>query len=162
MLLPSNRLRSRSSLLLVLVTGLCVAQIPSLNITPEVQRVGSRLRCMCGVCRNTMGDCPMLGCHSAVPGREKIAKLQAAGLSDDAIVAEFVKEQGKAVLAVPPAEGFSLLSWLLPPVFLLFGMGAVYLWIQRNRKLALPVEVPAETLDKFKQQADEELSKFDQ
>jgi cytochrome c-type biogenesis protein CcmH len=147
---------------LALVTGLCVAQIPSLNITPDVQRVGSRLRCMCGVCRNTMGDCPMLGCHSANPGREKIAKLQAAGMKDDAIVAEFVKEQGRTVLAVPPTEGFSLLSWLLPPVFLIGGMAAIYIWIQRNRKVALPVEVPSEAMDKFKKQADEELAKFDQ
>jgi cytochrome c-type biogenesis protein CcmH len=161
-LLPNSRLLSKSSLMLVLVTGLCVAQIPSLNLTEDVKRVGAKLRCMCGVCRNTMGDCPMLGCHSAVPGREKIAKMQAEGASDDMIVASFVKEQGKVVLAVPPAEGFSLLSWLVPPLFLVGGMVMIYAWVQRNRRVPAPAQVPSEALDRFRKQADEELSKFDQ
>jgi cytochrome c-type biogenesis protein CcmH len=160
--LPNNPFRLKSSLLILFVASLCVAQIPSLNLTEPVKRVGSRLRCMCGVCRNTMADCPMLGCHSAVPAREKIAKMQGEGKDDDFIVASFVKDQGKQVLSVPPTEGFSLLSWLLPPVFLLGGLGAIYFWIQRNRRVALPVDVPAEALDKFRKQADEELAKFDQ
>ena len=162
MLLPNSLNRWKSSLLLALAAGLCLAQIPSMNLTPEVKRVGAKVRCMCGVCRNSMGDCPMLGCHSAVPGREKIAKMQLEGVADEAIVASFVKEHGKQVLVDTPAEGFSLLSWLVPPAFLLAGMGMIYFWIQRNRRPAMIAgEVPAEALEKFQKQADEELSKFD-
>jgi cytochrome c-type biogenesis protein CcmH/NrfF len=160
-LLPNNRNRWKSSLLLALATGLCIAQIPSMNLTEDVKRVGAKVRCMCGVCRNSMGDCPMLGCHSAVPGREKIAKMQAEGASDDTIVASFVKEHGKQVLVDTPMEGFSALSWLVPPVFLALGLGMVYFWIRRNRQPAMAAGVPAVALDKFQQQADEELSKFD-
>lgn len=161
MLLPNSLSRWKSSLLLVLVTGLCVAQIPSLNLTEDVKRVGAKIRCMCGICRNSMGDCPMLGCHSAVPGREKIAKMQAAGASDDMIVASFVKEQGKQVLVDTPMEGFSALSWLVPPLFLAVGMSMVFFWIRRNRKPAMAGTVPLEAMEKFQKQADEELSKFD-
>ena len=161
-MLRNSPLRSKTSLLLLLATGLCVAQIPSLNLTEDVRRVGAKLRCMCGICRNSMGDCPMLGCHSAVPGREKIAKMQAAGSTDDAIVASFVKEQGKVVLAVPPTEGFSLLSWALPPAVLLVGIAMIYFWIQRNRKVPAPAGIPAAAMDRFQKEADEELSKFDQ
>lgn len=162
MLLRSLR-RWKSSLLLALVTGLCLAQIPSLNLTPEVRRVGSKLRCLCGVCRNSMGDCPMLGCHSAVPGREKIAKLQAAGKGDQEIVDSFVKEQGLQVLVTPPAEGFSLLSWIGPPAVLLGGLGGIWFWMRRNKRpqTATAAETPAVDMERFRAQAGEELEKLD-
>jgi len=160
-LLPNSLNRFRSSLLIALVAGLCVAQIPSLNLTEDVRRVGSKIRCTCGVCRNSMGDCPMLGCHSAVPGRAKIAKLQAEGKSDDAIVAVFVKENGRGILVEAPAEGIGVALWLLVPLALALGLGSVYWWIQRNRRPAIAGEVPAEVLDRFQKQADEELTKLD-
>lgn len=148
---------------MALVTGLCLAQIPSLNLTPEVRRVGSKLRCLCGVCRNSVGDCPMLGCHSAVPGREKIAKMQAEGKTDDQIIDSFVKEQGVQVLVTPPATGFSLLSWMGPPVVLLGGLGSIYYWIRRNRQpgVVAPVAASDADLERFRAQAGEELEKLD-
>ncbi len=32
---------------------------PESFLTPDVVRVGSRLACRCGTCRNTVGDCAM-------------------------------------------------------------------------------------------------------
>jgi hypothetical protein len=42
---------------------------PESYLTPDVLRVGSRLACRCGTCRNTVGDCPMLHCSYCSPIR---------------------------------------------------------------------------------------------
>ena len=92
--------------------------------TPGVRRVGDRLACKCGTCNNTVGNCPMLECHYSHPARQRISKMLDQGMSDDAIVAVFVKEQGLSALAAPPAEGFNLLGWLMPFIALAGGLGS--------------------------------------
>src|SRR5581483_12078834 len=83
-------------------------------MSPEVRRCGMRLACLCGSCKNTVGDCAMLECHYCAPMRKRIAAMQAAGQSDDAIVNAIVAENGKQALAVPPTQGFALFAWATP------------------------------------------------
>ena len=56
----------------------------------------------------------MLGCHYCSPARERIASMQKRAISDETIIDTFVKEIGMVALAVPPAEGFNLLAWVMP------------------------------------------------
>ncbi|MBL8233003.1 MAG: cytochrome c-type biogenesis protein CcmH [Bryobacterales bacterium] len=155
-------LRFRSKLLLILTTGLCLAQSSTEFLTPAVRRVGDNLACLCGACKNTVATCQMLGCHYSSPAREKIAKMQAAGMSDQAIIDDFVKKEGLKALAVPPAEGFSLLGWVMPFVAIGIGLAAIYLFIKRFHKPA-PVIAPVDSavLDKYHEQIEKDLAKLD-
>src|SRR5262245_12125150 len=106
--------RWRISVFILGVTALCVAQSPVQLVTGEIRRVGDRLGCLCGSCKNTVATCQMLECHYSLPARQKIAQLLGSGMTDDSIVASFVKERGVQALAVPPVQGFSSLAWVMP------------------------------------------------
>jgi len=156
------RLHPRYSLKLVLaffgVIAALMAQDPSSYLTASVLRVGAKLACRCGGCRNTIGTCPMLRCDSADPMRRRIAEMQRRGMSDDAIIAAIVREQGAVALASPPATGFGLLTWVMPGVALLTGF-FVYSWfVRRNRRppAALTSEDRA-LIDRYRTQIDREL-----
>jgi cytochrome c-type biogenesis protein CcmH/NrfF len=135
------------------------AQDPTSYLTPDVLRVGSRLGCRCAGCRNTVGDCPMLHCSSSDPKRHRIYEMKKQGMSDDAIVNTFVKEEGIVALATPPTQGIGpIITWVGPGIALLLGF-AVYSWyVRRNRKQPeqlMPVDQAV--LDRFRAQIDREL-----
>ncbi len=142
----------------VLSLSFVVAQDPTTLMTPEVARVGSRLACRCGGCRNTVGDCPMIKCHSADPMRRRIHDMQAVGITDDAIVQTIVQEEGIVALASPPGTGWGLLTWVMPGIVLLLGFFAYTQWVRRNK--AVPVAVSAKDnalLERFQDQIDQEM-----
>ncbi len=135
-----------------------IAQDPTSYLTPDVTRVGSKLACRCGGCRNTVANCPMLHCSSADPMRRRIHDMKARGLSDTDVVNTIVREEGVVALAAPPAEGFGLITWVVPPIVLLLGF-FVYSWyVRRNRQepqLLSPGD--AAIIDRFRTQIEREL-----
>jgi cytochrome c-type biogenesis protein CcmH len=153
----------RNSLAALMMAGLCLAQTGDL-VPPEVRRVGDRLACLCGSCKNTVATCQMLGCHYTSPARQRISELAKQGMSDDEIVADFVKREGKRALAAPPAEGFNLTAWLAPPAAALAGIGFIAWFIRRNRKSAAAAEPELDEagMEKYRQAAERELSGFDE
>jgi cytochrome c-type biogenesis protein CcmH len=157
-------LARRNLFLLPLLTALSLAQVSSDGMTENIRRVGWRLACLCGACKNSVADCPMLACHYAKPARDQIRDMQAKGMSDDAIVAEFVKREGKRALVVPPSEGFFNLAWWMPPIMVGAGLLLVLAYIRRMRQPAnaapLP-EVPAEVLDRYRDTIEKDLAKLD-
>ncbi len=139
-----------------------LAQTSSELISPDVRRVGSRLACLCGSCKNTVGDCPMLQCHYSSPAREKIAKLQNMGASDDNIVGEFVRDTGRQALSSPPTEGFHLLAWLTPFAAILMGLGGVFIYMRRVRPNQKPVaEIDPAVLDHYRDRIEKDMAKLD-
>src|SRR5580692_10887554 len=95
--------RLRTSLLaLTLVTAGCYAQSAEELESPAVNRVADRLNCPCG-CKTNMA-CRMdpYPCRTCWDNKKKILKMQAAGMSDQAILDQFAKEMGKDVVAVQP------------------------------------------------------------
>jgi hypothetical protein len=141
------------------ITAVYAQTIPESFLTPDVIRVGSRLSCGCGTCRNTVGDCPMLHCSYCSPKRQRIYEMKQRGMSDDTIVNTFVREDGIATLASPPAQGFGpIVTWLGPGVALLLGFGVYSWYVRRNRKEPATL-MPADqaVLDRFHAQIDREL-----
>lgn len=158
-----RRLLNRSSLKLVCIFAATIAALIAQDAvsyqTPDVLRVGARLACRCGGCRNTVGDCPMLHCHSADPKRQRIFDMQQKGMSDDAIVSQIVQEEGIVALAAPPSQGaWPIITWAGPGVALLIGFFIYSWWVRRNKQAPAALnDVEKAMLDRYQSQIDEEL-----
>ena len=150
----------RSSFALLLISGFCLAQTGDM-VPPEVRRVGDRLACLCKSCNNTVATCQMVGCHYTAPARARISELVREGKSDDAIVADFVKVEGKKALAAPEASGFGLTAWLAPPFMALAGVGIIFWFVRRSRKKAVAV-LSEGTVEKYQQAAERDFSRFEE
>jgi cytochrome c-type biogenesis protein CcmH len=155
--------RWKNSLLILLVAVIALAQTDSAVavLTPAVKRVGARLACLCGSCKNSVADCAMLHCHYSGPAREKIAKMLAQGMTDDQIVDSFVKEQGLRALVVPPAEGFNIMAWVMPFAMIAIGLWAIWLFIRRFRKPATVPDLDPAVLDRYRDRIEKDLSKLE-
>ncbi len=134
-------------------------QDPTTLLTPGVARVGEKLACRCGTCRNTVATCPMIRCHYTEPMRARIKAAQEQGQSDANILNAIVKEAGVVALAAPPGEGWGLLTWLMPGAALFGGFLVYSWWVRRNsQQEAVPVnDVDRAVLDRFRDQIDSEL-----
>jgi len=88
-------------------------------------RVCKELMCLCG-CNQTVKACPMIGCESAVPSRNKVKALISQGKNHDEILAVFVKEKGQVILSKPKEEGFNLIGYILPFVAIIVVGGLVF------------------------------------
>ncbi|MEP7361910.1 MAG: cytochrome c-type biogenesis protein CcmH [Acidobacteriota bacterium] len=150
-------------LLLLLVTGyLCIAQVSSDFLPPDVRRVGMKLACLCGACNNSVGDCPMIGCHYSNPARERIAEMQKTSSSDETIVDAFVKERGLQAMIVPPNLGFNRLMWWMPVAAVMLGLIAIYAWVTRMRKpVADAPPIDPAVLEKYRDSIDRDLAKLE-
>ena len=72
----------------------------------------------------------------AMQMRAEIRQMLAAGKSEREILDHFVTQHGEKILAMPDAQGFNLLAYLLPVGFLFFGGGFLFLALRRWRKQA--------------------------
>ena len=151
----------RSSFALLLISGFCLAQTGDM-VPPEVRRVGDRLACLCGSCNNTVATCQMVGCHYTAPARVRLSAMHKEGKSDEEIVADFVKREGKKALPMPPAEGFGWTAWLATPVMALAGVGFVVWYLRRSRKAAVKPVLDEGNVEKYQQAAERDLSRFDE
>ena len=135
------------------------AQDATSYLTPDVTRVGSRLACRCGGCRNTVGNCPMLHCSSADPLRHRIYEMKKRGMSDDGIVDTIVREEGVVALSSPPAGSIGgLITWFMPALILLVGFFIYSSYVRRNRQKPEPLSpVDQAMIDRFRNQIDREL-----
>ena len=139
----------------LLVSGAAQAQMASRNQKVDVLRVGSRLACQCGGCSDTVATCSMYGCwsHSA---KEKIAKMQAAGISDSAIIDDFIKAYGKGIYRGAP----NTFGWLVPYLILALGTVVVIAFVRRARRRK-PSLVMDPRLSQYNEQIEKELQNLD-
>jgi len=155
--------RLKTLALLALLATLSIAQNPMDFISPEIKRVGMKLACLCGSCRNAVGDCTMIACGYAFPARQKIKRYQTMGASDQNVVGRFVKEQGLKALVEPQSTGFGLVGWLMPGFAMLLGTIALVVYVKRFRApLPAPASnVPPDQLAKYETTAARELDRMD-
>src|SRR5271157_5527209 len=125
--------RLKSSLLILALAALCLAQSTTPLANARVRRLGDQLMCLCG-CGATVTSCNMLGCSHAKPAREKLLAMVNAGMSDSDILDSFVKDYGLQILAKPPAQGFNLLGYVVPFVGIALGLAFVWWVMKRFRK----------------------------
>ncbi len=156
--------RLRSSLSLVFLTALLMAQSVNPLSNERVRRIGDQLLCMCG-CGSSITGCNMLHCHFSEPARDKILALVNAGSTDQQILDAFVKEYGVQILLKPPAEGFNLVGWLMPFAGVLIGLLIVWYVIRRLRRptpvAAGPARADDAVLARYQDRIDKDLEKLD-
>ena len=78
------------------LAGLALAQTASEKPNADVRRVGMRLACQCG-CKDSVATCSMLECGFSKPAKERIARMQAVGMSDQQIIDAFVRDYGPGI-----------------------------------------------------------------
>ena len=138
-----------------------LAQTAAEKPSNDVRRVGQRLQCQCG-CKDSVATCSMLECSFSKPAKERIARMQAAGFSDDQIVQAFVRDNGPGIYLAPP----SAFGWIVPYLSILAGLLIIWTFLTKYRKpKPLPelgsVEIDDPALEPYKEQIEEDLKKLD-
>ena len=154
--------RLRNSFLLVsLFVGSSFAQSAEQLESPAVNRVAEKLLCPCGCKMNMACRMEPYPCQTCWANKKKILKLQAAGLSDQAILDQFAQEQGKEIVANPPGIMGSLSMYTAAIIGLIL---VVWLIRRYSRKGALaaagaPMDDPE--LARYHDQIEKEVEKLD-
>lgn len=94
----------------------------------QTLEIAEQLRC--AVCQNQ--SVAESQAELAQDMRAIIREQLQAGADEDQIVDYFVARYGDYVLMQPPARGAGLVLWLIPPVLLLAGCVATWLWWRRR------------------------------
>lgn len=119
----------KTSLLIVLMIAAAAAQTATETESPEVNRVARKLKCNCG-CNQDMACLMPPGCPVCKTNKTKIFKMQQSGMTDQQILDQYVKENGKDVLVVPAGVG----GTAGPYIALVIGLGLVLFTIRRYMK----------------------------
>ncbi len=85
---------------------------------------------MCVSCHEPLA---LVNSPQAISERQYLDGLLAKGLDMAQVKAGMVAQYGPAVLARPPARGFDLSIYVLPPAFLLFGLAVLGFTLPRWR-----------------------------
>lgn len=150
-----------AAFILLAATSVVFAQSP--NPTPsddEVNAVAKDL--FCPVCESTPLDvCPTQACAQ---WRELIRLKLSEGWTEAQIKQYFVDQYGARVLSAPPMQGFSLLIYIIPPIFLAAGIFIVFRAFRSIRKPAVSATVEpvsATQQDDYLRRIEEELKQRD-
>ena len=142
---------------LLIAAPLSFADTAAEKPSVDTRRVGAHIGCQCG-CKDTVATCAMLECSFSKPAKEKIAKLQAAGWTDKAIIDQFVTEFGSAVYRGDP----SAYGWLVPYLLIAPGLALIWWFVRRYRKpRPIPEIEPApddSELAKYRDQIEKDLA----
>lgn len=128
----------------VLIRGLTMAGVllsvaapGALAGAPKVSLTGIESQFMCTSCHEPL---PLAQSPQAQSEKQFLASLVNQGLTARQIRAQMVANYGVAVLGQPPAHGFNLTVYILPPALLLLGLaGLLYTlpkWRARSRRAA--------------------------
>ena len=150
----------RAALALAALSGLiCLAQTASEKPSTDARRVGMRLQCQCG-CKDSVATCSMLDCSFSKPAKERIAQMQAVGMSDDQIVQAFIRDYGAGIYLAPP----NAFGWIVPYAAAGFGLVVIWLFLRKYRKPvagAGAMEIDDPDLAKYKDQIEQDLAKLE-
>jgi cytochrome c-type biogenesis protein CcmH/NrfF len=114
----------KSSLLLAIMMVAALGQTASEMDSPQINRIAAKLKCSCG-CNQNMACVMPPGCPVCKTNKAKMVKLQKSGMSDQQILDQYVAENGKDILVIPPgiagvlgpyvalSLGFLLVLWTI-------------------------------------------------
>ena len=154
-----HQLRS-SLLVLTLAVAPIFAQSAEQLESPAVNRVANKMLCPCGCKMNMACRMDPYPCQTCWSNKKKILNMQAAGMSDAAILAQFQQDMGKDVVAVQPGVLGSLSFYTAAVLGLI-----LVLWVIRrySRKPAASGagSLDEAVLDRYHEQIEKEVEKLD-
>ena len=121
------RLLNTTFLGCLLLGSLTWAQVPSQK--EMVDKMVDHLMCTCG-CPHLIGQCGD-ECGVAPQLIHEISDLVSQGKTEEEVYSAFEAKYGLVVLAVPKAEGFNMLLWILPFLGMLVGTVVVFVVFSR-------------------------------
>lgn len=121
-----------SLLLVVLTTGIALAQDTNPNPPSDDQVNAIAKQLYCPVCENVPLD--VCGTQACAQWRELIREKLAMGWSEAEIKQYFVTQYGDRVLASPPARGLNWLVYIIPPLAIIAGIYILYRAFQSWRR----------------------------
>lgn len=149
-----------------------LAPVGAQRVSDHAKQIGTKLRCMCGACSMTAGECSHPGgefsgpCQAwALPALQQIDGLLTQGKTEQQVMDAFVAQYGPTVYAEPPKSGFSLVAWVMPTGYLVLGTLLVIFvisrWLKKNtsevRANATPANaVSPELLERARKLAEQE------
>lgn len=153
--------RLRISIAAVILAVAALAQTAAEKPTMDVRRVGARLQCQCG-CKDSVATCSMLECSFSKPAKERIAKMQSVGMTDEQIIQAFIRDYGAGIYLAPP----NAFGWIVPYASVGIGLVIVWLFIRKYRKPRPvaeigPVEIDDPALEKYKDQIEKDLANLE-
>jgi len=154
-----RRLRN-SLILLVFAAAAAFAQSAEEMESPACNRVAEKLLCPCG-CKTNMA-CRMdpYPCRTCWDNKKKILKMQAAGMSDQAILDQFAREMGKDVVAVQPGVIGSLSFYTAAALGLILVVFVIRKYSRKGPAVAgAPLDDPE--LSRYHDQIEKEVEKLD-
>ena len=158
--MPRKMHRFKSSLLVLSVAVVALAQTASQKPSVDVRRVGARLQCQCG-CKDSVATCSMLECSFSKPAKERIAQMQAVGMSDEQIVQAFIRDYGTAVYLAPP----NAFGWIVPYASVGLGLVVILLFIRKYKPKPMTnlgtVEPEDPELAKYQEQIEQDTKNLD-
>ncbi len=153
--------RLRISIAAAILAVAALAQTAAEKPTMDVRRVGARLQCQCG-CKDSVATCSMLECSFSKPAKERIAKMQSVGMTDEQIIQAFIRDYGAGIYLAPP----NAFGWIVPYASVGIGLVIVWLFIRKYRKPRPvaeigPVEIDDPALEKYKDQIEKDLANLE-
>ncbi len=104
----------------------------------------------------------------AIAERSFISALIAQGETKQQIEKALVAQYGPAVLGKPPAHGFNLTVYILPPALLIAGIALLAITLpswraarSRQERTAQPTDTPDDSTPQDARRLDEDLARFD-
>jgi cytochrome c-type biogenesis protein CcmH/NrfF len=116
----------KSSFLIAVMMVAAIGQTATEMDSPQINRIASKLKCSCG-CNQNMACVMPPGCPVCKTNKAKMVNMQKSGMSDQQILDQYVAENGKDILVVPPG----IAGVLGPYVALTLGLGLVLFTIRR-------------------------------
>jgi cytochrome c-type biogenesis protein CcmH len=119
----------------VVALALCATEIASAETRASFTQIESEV--MCVVCHEPLA---VAQSPEAFQERDYIRGLINQGKTRRDIENDLIQQYGPAVLAKPPAHGFNLLVYIIPPVVVILGIATLAItlprWRQRSRQAA--------------------------
>jgi cytochrome c-type biogenesis protein CcmH len=159
-----NRRRTAAALVAIAATALAPATaIATADTAPKASLTDIENDVMCVSCHEPLA---VAQSPQAIAERNYVRALIAQGKTKAQIEQALVGQYGPAVLGKPPAHGFNLTVYILPPLILIAGIGTLVLllpkWRRRSRanaKARTPSPEPSiATADAHR--LDEELRRY--
>ena len=158
-------LRTGSIALLVALAAGLLALAPAAAtaaVTPRASLTEIESEVMCTACREPLA---VAQSPEADSERSYIRGLIAQGETKPQILNNLVAQYGTAVLGKPPAHGFNLTVYIIPPAIVAIGAAILFVtlpgWRRRTRAAAREPGASPPTLDPADaERLDQELSQF--